>query len=343
MDETRSLPVSQSSIKSFKRCPQIYYYKKILKIVPKHTALPLYRGVILHTGLEAYYRGEDWEEAIVEEYQEGWDNLLGEEKELYGGDLINDCIKIMAGYCRIYGKKVSKKKEKVLAVELDFTEGSKYGPVQVAPGILLSGRIDLVSEELEGTYKGLWVTEHKSHKKIPTEDTRMYNIQACLYIPVVEKLLGVKVSGIRWNYLRTKVPTIPRVLKNGELSKAAKIDTDYETFMQAIQDNNLNPDDYLEQLENAKSNIFYRRDYTPKDPRMIKMIQRDLQHVIPLMNHMAEHPHRALDPYTCSSCGYKALCQAELLGLDTEFLLKKEYVRKEETSNDDNAIEEDAE
>jgi hypothetical protein len=57
------------------------------------------------------------------------------------------------------------------------------------------------------------------------------------------------------------------------------------------------------------------------------------------MERMDKYPYRCLDPFTCRSCSYKTLCQAELLGLDTSFILKKDFMRKEE--NDETIIEED--
>jgi CRISPR/Cas system-associated exonuclease Cas4 (RecB family) len=321
--------VSQSSIKLYKKCPQAYYYKKVMNIVPKRSALPLQRGIILHSALEAYYKKEDWRAAIAG-YQEFWDSLMEEEQmELYGGDLLGDCTKIIEGYCRVYGKKP---KEKVLAVELDLSEK----PIEILPGLYLSGRIDLISKDENGT----WITEHKSHKKIPSEDTRFLNTQTVLYQLAAEKL-GFKLDGIRWNYLRTKLPTIPRQLKAGGLSRAKDIDTDYYTYYNAIIENGEDPKDYQEELTRLKEsgNDFYVRRYSPKNEQVTQAILSDLRNVAPLMERMDKYPYRCLDPFTCRSCSYKTLCQAELLGLDTSFILKKDFMRKEE--NDETIIEED--
>ena len=323
--------VSQPSIKLYKQCPQAYYYKKMENLVPKHTALPLQRGVILHSALEAYYKQDKkktWRKAI-EEYREFWDGLLEEEQvELYGGDLLGDCVKIMEGYCRTYG---DKPKEKVLAVEIDISEN----PVELLPGLFLSGRIDLISQDDKGT----WITEHKSHRKIPTEETRFLNTQTVLYQLAAEKL-GFKVDGIRWNYLRTKLPTVPRVLKDGSLSRAKDIDTDYHTLLNAVVANGEDPKHYQEELERVKSNEFYVRRYSPKNEKVTAAILADIRNVAPLMDRMARYPYRCLDTRTCKSCCYKTLCQAELLGLDTSFILKKDFIRKEE-SIDANSYEEE--
>ena len=48
--------------------------------------------------------------------------------------------------------------------------------------------------------------EHKTTSRMPSEDERIVNPQVALYIPVVEQQLGVKVNGVLWNYLITRIP-----------------------------------------------------------------------------------------------------------------------------------------
>jgi len=62
------------------------------------------------------------------------------------------------------------------------------------------------------------------------------------------------VSGIIFNLVRAKLPTVPQVLKSGGLSKAKSIDTDVDTYLQAIKDNRLNPNDYVDILNHLKEN-----------------------------------------------------------------------------------------
>ncbi len=71
--------ISQSGVKLYKRCPQAYYYKKVEHLIPKHSALPLQRGIIIHSALEAYYNHENWK-AAIDEYQDFWDALTEEEQ-----------------------------------------------------------------------------------------------------------------------------------------------------------------------------------------------------------------------------------------------------------------------
>jgi len=304
--------LSVSKIKLWKRCPQAYYYKYVEGIEPRLKAVPLERGGLLHEMLENYYTGKDWRKPI-EKYREKWDSLMEEERDYYGGDLPEECLRIMEGYVRKYKNYI----EKPLAIELDFSDN----PVEVIPHIYLKGRIDLIIKDK----KGCWVTEHKSHKKIPSEEQRFFDLQSSIYM-VVSEILGYKIDGILWNYLRTKPPTIPRVLVNGRgISRAKDIDTDYDTYYDTIIENGFKPSDYKEELQRASKNIFYLRRYLPKSERLIDGIKTELKTIGPIIDKLQYYPYRVTNKMVCNGCGYRALCQAELLGLDAAFIRRYEY------------------
>src|SRR5690606_31309652 len=51
--------VSNSSIKTWRKCKREYYYKFILKLEKKRAPAPLYKGKIIHELLEARIRSEE--------------------------------------------------------------------------------------------------------------------------------------------------------------------------------------------------------------------------------------------------------------------------------------------
>lgn len=314
--------LSNSKIKLYKRCTQAYYYREVELIVPKTASLPLQRGVMLHSMLEAYYKGKSWKKAL-EKYQPFWDGLMDEEKEVYGGDLMEECKRIMNGYIRLYGKKPQ---EKVHFVEMNFSEN----PIEILPNIYFKGVIDAGLED----DRGLWITEHKTHKKIPKEDQRFFDLQTAIYHRVAE-IKGYKPTGVMWNYLITKPPTIPRLLKNGGLSRAKNIVTDRYTYLEAIEKNNLDPSDYEEELEYFSQNRFYERIQMPSNKSVVEGLMKDLKTVAHIINRLKEYPYRNMDSFNCRGCDYKQLCHAELMGLDTEFIRKKEFKPKEHREEED--------
>lgn len=205
-----------------------------------------------------------------------------------------------------------------LAVELDFAPD----PIEIAPGIGIKGKIDLVRED----QKGLWVVEHKTMKQIPTEDQRFFDLQTAVYITAAEKRLGIKISGVLWDYCRTKPPAVPEMLKRGGLTRKVAIDTDYATFYQAIIENHLNPKDYSEELARVSLNTYYERKYMPKSPTLINAFLRDFATTAYEIEHLKHFPVRNMGKMSCMGCEYRNLCEAELMGLDTSFMLKTDYV-----------------
>lgn len=299
------------------------------------TPLPLKRGSLIHLLLETHLKGEDWEKVLAD-YAKKFAELMDEEKEYYG-DLPNDAHRIITGYIDHYRQQ---EPLETLAVELSFGRSKdKIPPVEVLPGVLVKGKIDWLVKDS----RGIWTAEHKTvSKQIPTESFRLFDMQTAIYTRVVQLLGYPEPAGIMFDYIRTKPPTMPKMTKQGRLSRA-KIVTDYQTYMQAILDNGLNPADYREELQHAAQQQFYTRKYLPKPDYLVDHLLSDLRIVAAEMKHLANHPHRNLSR-DCGYCEYEPLCTAELLNLDTEFLLHAEYIvdtgREEDEAPDGDDSEE---
>ena len=180
--------VSFSELKAWRTCRMLHHYKYRERLEPKTKPVALKRGAWIHVLLEAYYKGNDWREvhqALTDEFA----TLMDEEREYYG-DLPGTAETLMTLYEQTYPN------DRTLEVELEF----RGFPLSQTVG--LNGRIDLVLEDS----RGVWVVEHKTVSRMPSEDERIVNPQVALYIPVVEKYLGVQVNGVLWNYLITRIP-----------------------------------------------------------------------------------------------------------------------------------------
>jgi CRISPR/Cas system-associated exonuclease Cas4 (RecB family) len=307
--------LSNSQIKSYKTCPQSYYYKQVEKIERKMKSLPLKRGELLHGLLEDYYNKKDWRPRLSQ-FAKEFDKLMEEEKEMLGGNLPEECQRIMEGYIKHY----KDKKEKALAVELDFCDD----PIEIVPGVALMGKIDLIMKDERGT----WIVEHKTVKTIPTEDVRFLDLQTSIYSEVAKKL-GYEVDGILWNYIRTKTPPVPGILKNGTVSRAQNIDTDYDTYLKTIVESGNKKEDYQIELERAKMNTFYVRKPMPKSERVTKALLDEIKVIAPIMDKLKKFPYRNINKFNCKQCDYRSLCEAELLGLDSDFIRKNEFKIRE--------------
>lgn len=317
-----AIRVSQSSINTWRRCKKEYYYKFILKIEKKVPPAPLYKGKIIHELIEARINGESWEKTL-EPYLEEFDKLFDEEKLLYG-DLRTDIPTIMKGYDDMWKDEDLEYLElQGKRAEFDFAIPLDGKPLEESD-LVFTGKIDTVVKDPR---ERVWLMEHKSFKRLPSENFRFANQQALLYAWVLPQIGFPKPTGILWDYLRTKTPTIPKVLKSGELSKAKNIDTTPAVYKEAILENGLDPEEYQEMLDSLKGKEldFYRRIYLPVKENMIESVVQDLKETaleIQILHETTQARNLGRD---CDWCSFKNLCQTELQGLDTEFILKSDY------------------
>ena len=85
---------SVSKLKKWKSCRQAFYYRYVQGLTKKRAMLPLFKGKLIHQLLEALYKGESWEDEL-KKIKIQFDELMEEEKEYYGLDLISDLRNIM--------------------------------------------------------------------------------------------------------------------------------------------------------------------------------------------------------------------------------------------------------
>lgn len=167
----------------------------------------------------------------------------------------------------------------------------------------------------------------------------MADLQTLLYVWGLEKN-KTQVEGILWDYVRSKPPTEPEVLKKGGLSIAQNIDTDYDTYLEAIKKNKLKPRDYQEKLKSLEgaSEKFFRRVYMTAPPDVVKQLVKDM---VITSEEIQKNPGcrvRSLS-FDCKQCMFHNLCQAELRGLDTDFILKSQYTKSKRGDLSEDEIE----
>ncbi|MCU7521975.1 MAG: PD-(D/E)XK nuclease family protein, partial [Ignavibacteria bacterium] len=219
------LEISISKAKKWQSCQKAFAYRYNDKLRPKKKATALRRGTWVHSCLEQRALGNDWVKVIKDLKAQEYDKLFLEEKvEL--GDLPTEVFRMMRAYHQTY-LKVDAEYETVRA-EQDFmirVPGTK---------IVLVGKIDAIIRHRVS--RKVWIVEHKTvGKDIPSEDYRMSDGQTAVYSWVLEQIapiLGFKpgdVAGVLMDYIKTKPPTIPDMLKNGTMSRR-RISCDRYTY-----------------------------------------------------------------------------------------------------------------
>lgn len=323
------IELSNSRMKTWRRCQVKHDFKYVDKLRPKRKAVPLRRGTWIHSCLEARDSGENWVEVIKKLKAEEYDKLFAEEKvEL--GDLPTEVFRIMRAYHQHYSK-VDLAYE-TLAVEQQFMiriPNTKY---------VITGVIDAIKRHKSSGK--VWCFEHKTMKKLPSENFRMSDVQTTLYMKVMVLLapyLGYKpedIEGVIIDYISTKAPTIPEVLKSGQLSRR-KIFCDRWTYLACIKREGLDPQDYVDFLNKLDENVFFMRVPMARSEAMMKTVFQEIYNTAFQIDKLSgERVSRSAD-WTCDSpkCEYRDLCLAQMQGLDTKFLIQSQFTRGDEEAH----------
>lgn len=309
------LRLSNSKVKTWRRCPKQYEYKYVHKLQRKAKSLPLERGTWLHTMLQYHYDGEGWE-AAHKELTRGFNNLFYEEREEFG-DLPGETKRIMKNYLRHWNAE----DKRIVVVDSELDE------IMTLPnGLEFNFIIDLIVEDQDG---GLWLWDHKTVKDFMDADFHLLDAQLTRYYWCAEHMGYTPLRGVVFNELRTKAPTIPQLLKKGGLSKAKKIDTDLYTFYNAIRRHDLDPNDYTEILQRLarQNDRWYRRTKLPKDKPVTRQLMAELtMSAREILRAQKTNEFPRTPEKSCKwDCDFRDLCVTELHGGNIRPMIKQGF------------------
>lgn len=326
--ETGQEIVTHSMLKTFRRCPRQFYYKYVQRLKPKvEKSRPLKMGTWMHYLLEEYYAGRDWK-AKHRELSTQFAELFDEEKESLG-DLPNDCRRLMLSYLWHYG---ANKEDPFHGWDVEKVEFTIETPL--IGDAIYRGRIDLAVHDRYGR----WFVDHKNMKSFPDFSFRLNDSQSGLYLWAARQE-GMEVQGFIWNYLRTKAPSVPALLKDGSRLSKAKCDTDYPTLVKAIRSNELDPEpyrDWLAVLKNDRwqqdapqTSHFFHRATLEKDDDMLDRVAMEAAHTYQRMRDYdwsdMDAIERVPDRSCTFMCSFLDLCSAELFQGEAPFLRRSAY------------------
>jgi hypothetical protein len=308
--------VSQSKLKLWRRCRAAYSYKYVDNLRKKVKSRPLVFGTIVHSMLEAHAGGEDPFEMLATIADKD-KKLFEAEREAYG-DIVRDLGFIMTDYFRYWADR------DLAYIRVKGRNAEHSFEAEIAPGIILTGRIDAFARERGKKLK--FIVEHKTFKRKPDDDTRWRNLQSAVYLRVAEMLGYGQFDGIIWDYIGSKSPTMPEILKNGSLSRR-KITTLPSAMAHFLEEHNLSADHYAEFLslvEEGRSDYF-ERVVTPVNARVVDKVFNDfLITALYIQELHGKDRTRTIDLH-CSYCDYEPICRAELLDLDVDYIKKASY------------------
>ena len=320
--ETGKGITTHSMMKTMRRCPKQFEYKYIQRLKPKVLGRPLRFGTWMHALLEADYKGEDVQ-AVHARFTKEFAGYFDEEKEELG-DLPRDVWRTYLSYKWHYAN------DPWIVHDVEFTL-----EVTLPDGNLYRCKLDML---IENQY-GLWIVDHKNHKTLPRLDFRILDAQSALYIWAALKN-KIPVQGHIWNYLVSKPPHQPVVIKSGaRFSEKGLGSTDYPTLVRAIKKHGFDPNDYAHLLRRLRGERYvpgamqtsshFRRDILEKTPGMLKRVANEA-----FTTHIRQNAYRwdkvgsieRVPDRSCGfSCSYQDLCTMELFGGQTAQLRRQRY------------------
>ena len=303
---------THSMIKTFRRCPKQAEYKYVERLKPKIMGRPLRLGTWMHRLEEVHALGGDWRAEHARMKKDLWDKLFDEEKADIG-DLPGDAERLMTSYLWHYKDDDWIYLESEFVLECTFPDGTLY-----------RAKIDnLVENQF-----GLWIVDHKWHKRLPNHGYRILDSQSGLYVWAALQN-GLKVQGHIWNYGLSKPPTWPAQLKGSGLpARWNQVQTDYPTMVRWFReyfDGKL-PRAYADKMRYLKSmryqfgkpnqSPFFQRVILERSEEMLYRVAREGNRTSQRMHSYdftdSDSVERVPDRSCTFMCSYTDLCSNEL-------------------------------
>jgi hypothetical protein len=335
-----------SDVRQFKGCRRKWNWASPLRrnLEPAVPYMPFFTGRAIHHCLENYYRsGTPMLKSLglfLSNEKQQMGNLWPAE-EVKVQEQIDLMIAMLQHYeqwvahMAIEGSRFNDANLEFIALETEFTVPIRNHRGRKSPKVALSGRMDgVVRLKDDGS---VWLWETKTTRSIQELSRSLVNDpQAGAYMLAAMELFDVKPSGVLYNMLRKKAPTVPEVVKGGLLTRRKNIDTTAQAYMASIRE--LHPDwdqstileYYGEILQTLidEGNQFFARVPIRRTMTELNELAKNLWTVAMEMT----DPKIPLYPneswLNCNFCHFRAPCLAMNAGLDYEFLISQEYQKR---------------
>lgn len=321
--------VSWSEIQTWCTCRMKWYWSYQRRITPKRTPRAPSVGSCGHAAIAAALRGEDWSKAVDGWLQEELNKTPLFDEDIAERQSIADLIKgIVPRYLRQYNDTFT-----TVLVEQHFEI-----PIS-GMSLHLAGYWDAIVRDSAGH---LWLLEHKfPQQRFRTDDDLELDGQIGVYQYAAHRL-GYPVVGTIFNQLLGKLPAVPKLNKDGSLSRA-RICSDWPTYCETATQHGLHWADYIDMREKLADFQFFQRNYIYRPLVEVRLFSRDMERRIWDMRRAKKHIYRNESFLLCNRCSYRELCLESVKGGDVDDIITNQFEpkshRKEEAPQDDAQIE----
>jgi hypothetical protein len=295
---------SYSDISTYARCPKSYEYRVVQRLQAKKRSHVLWLGSLVHQQLQAYYSG-DLRATRERQYSEAEDVVLDD--DLLGGvNLVDAAGQLVDEYVRYR----EDDDWTVLTCEEQYIMSFPSGRV-------ISFTPDLVVEDRD---ENVWIVDHKTTSNAGPRPSVMEGLshQPLLYLAGVSAVWP-KTTGFVFNYIRKKLPTMPRLTKQGRVADLHRVDTTARVlrhFLHTEAPHLLEDPEHVARMHELENDnrFFWRKTvyYTPQ------LLAHGIADTIEWLESMEEAQHCRRYPRSfnnCESCEFASLCHAEMLEL----------------------------
>lgn len=336
------MPTSFSETDTYGKCPKLFSYKYIRNLQPVRQNTNLFKGITAHDILRDWYlaqragEGREVSEFMVTWMAEFWaefDSSSLFEDELFD---VRKEVEALGWVVETYLERGEFDDWEILHVEEEFQVKVDDNEVSFTP--------DLVARDPSGV---VWGIDHKTTGSKIDKDALDIRPQSLFYYMGIQQFYP-EVGGFIFNYMRKKVPTVPRLNKTGKkaVNDLNRIDTTYEILRDFINENGLADDEAhrrrLAELRDEDTFYFMHRMYITDD--MVEEESVDLAARLRLMDVSIQEDlfPRTIQPFNgCKRCPFNALCFTELTGGNTDIVL--DWYEEREPKNPYERDDEDAE
>lgn len=325
------MKVSQSRVKTWRRCRRAYHNKYVLGLRKKVQARPLKFGSLIHRMAEHQINGESWKKAI-KELTPADHRLFETEREQYG-HIVQDASDIMRAYVKHWAD------DGVTYIKIGGQRAEHVLEMDIGRGLTAIVIIDFIAKT-ENRLK--WLGDHKTFTNMMSEEDMWRNLQSTLYHRAWEESgYRHKLEGTMWDMIHSKAPSEPQLTKTGKVSKSALV-TLPATVRRFIRENpDIEPEEvaYLKEVAQECKSRYFKRYYIPRNSSVEKTLYGDfVETAREIQRGHGKRKARNVDRH-CSWCEFKPLCAARLLDLDHGFVKRSQYLVDENRKKEFKEVE----
>ena len=316
--------LSHSRIQLWKTCHYDHYQKYVNKLVPKGKSNALVRGNMIHDLLETFYNYDNWKKKWEELANGFYESNIREEIDYYG-DIPKMSWDLVESYINFWEE--DDFHQETLSNEARFE-------VHLFDNVYLEGYIDRILFDKDGN---IFIKDYKTFSRMPDMASLRFNFQSAIYIYALQQY-GYPVSGMVWDIIRAKQPTYPKLTANGALSKA-KIDTTPEVMYRGMLELGATEEEALEASKEVDASDFFRRYVVRINQNTIDFLWKDIvdtaRQIIDNQESMKD-----MNLKTPFKSSYYPLWEAEVGGMDVDYVKRTQFTVREGGGRDDQEVKE---